>query len=62
MDTGSGGTWGNAPGFSWTAGYKGYRKGGKVKKTGPAVLHKGEIIIRKGKRNGKKRTSTRSSH
>lgn len=26
-----------------------YRKGGKVKKTGPARLHKGEVVVPRGK-------------
>jgi hypothetical protein len=30
-----------------------YKQGGRVKKSGPAKLHKGEVVIRKGKRNGR---------
>lgn len=30
-----------------TENIKGYKKGGKVKKTGPALVHKGERVLRK---------------
>ena len=32
-----------------------YRKGGRVKKTGPAKLHKGEMVVRKSPRKRARR-------
>jgi hypothetical protein len=37
-----------------------YRKGGKVRKTGPAILHKNERVIPAGKRKKVERMMKRS--
>ena len=36
---------------------RGYKKGGKVRKTGPAILHKGEAVVRVKPRKSARSTS-----